>query len=236
MNEIRLAITTTPDAAPRSVAVASKYGLEPIELPCIRIEPSDDATIERLRRASADCDWVVLTSRRAVQLLWPDGSMPHVAVAAVGASTARAVEAAGGRPTVVGSGGSEALIPRLSPSLVGKRIVFPYARAGDGTLLDALRRLSSHVTAEPAYDTIPVAPPTEPEVDAVVFGSPSAVSGWTASRTLDGLTIGAMGPTTAGALDRIGHRPQAVPARPGLRALIAAVAAVAYDTPRSTND
>ncbi|NIQ59511.1 MAG: uroporphyrinogen-III synthase, partial [Gemmatimonadetes bacterium] len=67
-------------------------------LPCIRVEPAPDDVLRRLRDRAPSADWIVVTSRRAVEVVWPEGRIPAgPAVAAVGPSTADAVRSAGGR-------------------------------------------------------------------------------------------------------------------------------------------
>lgn len=222
----RVAVTTTLDATDRVAGPLRDCGLEPVSIPCIAIDPAPPAVLEELRSAAAAADWLVLTSRRSVELLWPDGGMPAVAVAAVGGSTAAAVERAGGSVKLVGTAGAHDLVRRLAPMLAGARVVFPRARAGDPAIAELLASASGEVVAHPAYDTRPLTPPTDPAVDAVVFGSPSAVTGWTTSRTLDGLVIGAMGGTTATALADIGHPPQVTPEEPSFELLAHALAEI----------
>jgi uroporphyrinogen-III synthase len=60
-------------------------------------------------------------------------------------------------------------------------------------------------------------------VDVVTFASPSAVEGWTLSRSLD-LAVVAIGPTTCGALERAGHPPDLVADDPAFAALARSIA------------
>lgn len=214
-------MTTTPDAADRIRWALESVGLEPVSLPCIRIEPAPTATLTRLREAAGEADWIVVTSRRAVEIVWPDEMPPHPAVAAVGETTAAAVRAAGGRVVVVGDGGAAGLIERLDGrgDIEGASVVFPHARAADPATARWLSGRAAVVVAEPAYDTIPIAPHDD-TVDAVIFGSPSAVTGWQRSRSLVGLVIAAMGPTTAGHLEGLGRVPDVLPETPRLDRLV----------------
>lgn len=222
---MRVAVTTTPDAADRICRALEAVGLEPVSLPCIRIEPAPAATLRSLRDAAAGADWIVVTSRRAVEIVWPDEMPRHPAVAAVGEATAAAVRAAGGRVVVVGDGGAAELVERLADrdDIEGASVVFPHARAADPATAQWLSGRAAVVVAEPAYDTIPIAPHDD-TVDAVIFGSPSAVTGWRRSRSLDGLVIAAMGPTTAGHLEGLGRAPDVVPETPRLDRLVAVLA------------
>lgn len=220
----RVAVTTTPDAAHRLSDPLREVGLEPVELPCIRTVPASDETRCFIRQAAPGADWIVVTSRRAVELMWPEGDMPPgPAVAAVGPATADAVVRAGGSVSVVGGGGAARLADLIESRVPGATVVFPHARAADPDTITRLQEAGADVVAAPAYDTEPI-PPGDDQVDAVLFGSPSAVEGWMMSRSLDGLIIGAMGETTAAALEEAGHPAEVVPAHPGFHALVSALA------------
>ena len=219
----RVAVTTTRDSAPRVSAALAAKGLEPVELPCIRIEVSPEDRLQRLRSAAADADLILLTSRRPVAILW-DGSMPATPVAAVGSATADAVRDAGGTVHFTGTGAATELLPFLMQQASERRVVFPHAGALDKSITEAIARVATDLVAEPAYAAVPIGPDPNPPTRAVLFGSPSAVEGWTMTRTLDGLVVGAIGTTTAAALEELGHPPAVMPARPGFEALVTALA------------
>jgi uroporphyrinogen-III synthase len=123
--------------------------------------------------------------------------------------------------TVEGTAGADDLVALMGAN--GQRIVFPHARAADMSTATELEVGGATVIAAPAYDTIPIAP-GDATVDAALFGSPSAVEGWTISRHLHGLVVGAMGATTATALRMRGVDDPVVPDRPGVDELTAALA------------
>ena len=217
----RVAVTTTADAAPRAAEPLIAHGLTPVMLPCISISPGSRAVLTALREEASRADLIVVTSARAVRITWPDGDMPATPVAAVGAATAEAVLEAGGVVKVTGSKGAADLVSELD--VTGLRIVFPHARSADHGTDAELERMGARVYAATAYDTIPIAP-NDDKVDAAIFGSPSAVDGWLLRRHLDGLVIGAMGPTTASALRVRGVEDPVLPDIPGFDALVAALA------------
>jgi uroporphyrinogen-III synthase len=220
----RVAVTTELDAAGRIGRLTEEAGLEPVYLPCIRTAVSPPEILDPLRAASRKADWVVCTSQRAVSSMWPTGGMPtRPLVAAVGAATARAVTAAGGRVAVTGTGGAAALREILRGRLAGQVVVFPHARAADPATVEMLRSEGASVVAGPAYETLPVAPANDP-VNAVIFGSPSALGGWLLARDLSSLVVAAMGQTTAAALRGSGREPDVVPQVPGAAAVVAALA------------
>lgn len=225
MTAPRVAVTTTPDAAGRRLSrLLAEARLQPVVLPCIRIEPAPFPDLERARRLAAGAEWLVITSRRSVDVLWPSGGMPDVpAVAVVGSSTARAVRSAGGRPIVVGAGGAASLRALMDGRLTGAAVCFPHARAADPETIAWLEARAGEVTAVPVYDTVPVGPGDDP-VEAVMFGSPSAVMGWMMTRSLVGAVVAAIGPTTAAYLRTLGHPPRVVTARPRVEDLVADLA------------
>lgn len=217
----RVAVTTTADNARRAGDALVAHSLVPVMLPCIAISPSPDAVMTELRTQAARADLIVVTSARAVRVTWPQQDMPDTPTAAVGRATADAVEEAGGRVQQVGEEDALSLVRSLV--LDGLRIVFPHAQAADpGTALELEARAAS-VFAAAVYETIPIAP-NDDKVDAAIFGSPSAVNGWLMRRPLDGMVIGAMGPTTASALRVRGVDDPVVPSRPGFEELAAALA------------
>lgn len=217
----RVAVTTTADNAHRVGDALVAAGLVPVMLPCISISPSPEGVLVELRTAAEKADLIVVTSARAVRIMWPDGHMPPTPVAAVGSATAEAVTDAGGTVKVVGDGGAAELVAQLDVD--GLTIAFPHARAADPATTIELERRGATVHEATAYDTIPIAP-ADDKVKAAVFGSPSAIDGWLMRRHLDGMTIAAMGETTASALRVRGVSDPVVTDRPDLEALAHALA------------
>ena len=219
----RAAVTTAADTFDRVAAPLRRHGLHPVPVPCVRVAPSPPETLSSLRAAAPQADWILVTSARAVALTWPGGDMPPIPVAAVGPATAEAVAAAGGRPAIVGEGGAVSLVDTLAPVVAGRVVVFPRARDADPATEERLVDAGASVVSAPVYTTVPVAA-SDVAVDAVVFGSPSAVAGWCLSRGLNGVVVAAMGSTTAAALDSRGRSPDVIAARPGFAHVAAALA------------
>lgn len=219
----RIALTTTPDRAARLAPLCEDHGLEPVRLPCIEFVPADENVLDPARRRVTQADWLVVTSSRAISALWPNGEMPDVPVAAVGPATAQAVRAAGGRPVVVGGGGADELIDLIAERLSGVSVVFAHAECAGAATIEALESAGASVDARAVYEIRPV-PPTADPVDAVAFGSPTAVRGWHLSRDLEGLVVGAIGETTAGALAGFAAAPDVEPPHPSFERLIAGMA------------
>lgn len=220
----RVAITTAAERASPLSDIARSHGLEPVSLPCIEVLPAPEDHLFGARSQAAEADWLVVTSSRAIDTLWPGGGMPDVPVAAVGSSTAEVAARAGGRVAVVGDGGAEDLVEELVGQVAGKSVFFPHASGADRSTLDRLGEAGAEVAASPVYETRPLGPGADP-VDAAIFGSPSAVSGWCRSRTLGDLVLAVIGETTRAALVEQGHHPDVVPPRPDFELLISLLAA-----------
>lgn len=210
-----MAITTD-----RFNAVASIYagqGLDPLPVPCMRVEPGGPDVLVDARKASSSADLLLITSARTVDLLWPDQPMPGVDIAAVGEATAAAVAGAGGRVVVAGRSGLLGLIEMLADRLGDGRVVFPHAGRVGLVASRRLRELAPGLEEHVVYRTVPVAPRLTP-VGATVFASPSAVQGWLMTRDFDDVVVAVIGETTRAAVAR--HRsPDVVAPRPSHRAL-----------------
>jgi uroporphyrinogen-III synthase len=224
----RVAITT--DRFESAGRPFRRFGLEPVALPCIRIEPADATLLDQARKAAAVCDILVITSVRTVDLLWPE-AMPPSPVAAVGERTAAAVTARGGRVMVAGRAGLDDVIDRLDTLLEAAGVVFPHAGGywsnpdtspALRTAVEALRARAASLTELEVYRTTSL-PPAADAVAAVAFSSPSAVAGWHLSRSFDGLVIGVVGSTTRLAVS-VHREPEVVAPRPSHDALARAMA------------
>ncbi|MGH3649688.1 MAG: uroporphyrinogen-III synthase [Acidimicrobiia bacterium] len=215
----RVAVTTTGDRAARLADVARRHGLEPVALPCIAIVPAAPEELNRARSRATHAELILVTSSRAVSTVWPEGGMPKVPCVVVGPVSAEAVDGAGGRVVATGSGGVVAMIEEVADLLAGKSVFFPHAAGADPSTVETLEGLGAKVSAFVVYETHPISPGTD-QVDAGIFGSPSAVSGWCRSRTLDELVLAALGDTTAAELTGRGYRPQVITSPPDYDTLI----------------
>ena len=226
---MRVAITT--DRFESASRPFHGYGLEPVSLPCVRIDPAAADVLAGARSAAETCDLLLITSSRTVDLLWPDGSMPSSPVAAVGQQTAVSVVARGGRVVLTGRAGLADLIHQFGSSLDSAEIVFPHAGGQRSdpsnstpleTAFETLRARAVNLVEFEVYQTRSL-PPGPDAVAAVAFSSPSAVHGWHLSRSFDTLVIGVIGATTRLAVAT--HRPPDVVApKPSHYALARAMA------------
>ncbi len=206
----RVAITTASERADRVAALFSEAALLPVLLPCVRTEPVPQPLLDQMRRRADDADLVVLTSTTALDLVWGD-SAPVAPVAAVGRITAAAVRHRGGVVSFVGDSTGRSLADAIDAT--GMDIAFPHAGSTDPAVLRILASKAAHLEAVAVYRNRPI-PPADDPVDAVAFGSPSAVRGWTISRPLTGLVVGAIGTRTAEAVEMAGSSVNVMPERP----------------------
>ncbi len=216
-------------------------GAIPLYFPVIRIAPTDEPerfaeALEALRQGHYGL--VAFTSQNAVEKVLE--GLPgldqafdwaNVRVCAVGPATARALEARGVRVDLIPKEHVAEALARELVAFLGEarpRVLFPRAKKGRETLLDALREAGVEVDLVTAYVTLGV-PTAEGatllgslergEVDVVTFTSSSTVE-----RLLECLTgasdsdrarlalsrakLAAIGPVTAKTLTEAGLPPQ----------------------------
>ena len=159
-------------------------GFEVVHCALVHVEPLEGPPID-----TSGYDWVVLTSRNAVELLFGrlDGPLPRVA--AIGQGTAESLRDRGLEPD---------LVPRLStqegllaelPRPAG-RVLFAGAEGARDVLVKSLGAVFV-----PLYRTLELGPAAFPEVEIVVLASPSAARALAAIRR--DLPCVAVGPVTA---------------------------------------
>ncbi len=215
-------VAVTTDRFTQVAEAFDLVGLAPVWLPCVRVEPADEGTLAQAREAAANAGLLLISSVRTLDVLWPDGAMPAVAVAAVGEQTAAAVAARGGRVELMGRVGFADLLELAADRLRPHPVVFPHAAGADPVALQDLAKATTDLRAFAVYRTVPIAPELT-DVQAAAFASPSAVAGWLLSRRLDGLVVGVIGPTTWEAVARY-RMPDVIAPQPHHHALAYALA------------
>lgn len=209
-----LILRATEQAADLAAAVRG-VGMQPVIYPVIRIMPPEsweplDAALRRL--ATAAYDWLVLTSANGVRFVWErlrelGLSVPRsVRIAAIGPATAAALRAHGRKADFVPTSYVAEVLAEEIPEVEGQRVLLARADRARPALREALARRGAIVEEVTAYRTV-VAPPASPppEVDVVVFTSPSTVEGLKAALDRFGQLLPArarvvcIGPITADA-------------------------------------
>ena len=181
---MRVLVTRPREGARRLSGRLREEGFEVVEQPLVRVEPIDGPPV----RAQA-YDWVVLTSRAAVEHLFRrlEGPLPPVAV--VGPGTAAALRAHGVEPALVPSRSTQEGLVEDFPRPAG-RVLFAGAEGARDVLV---RELEADFL--PLYRTVEKAPRKLPEADLVVLASPSAARALAACRT--DLPCVSIGPVTS---------------------------------------
>lgn len=201
----RRVAVTRPEAGELGERLAG-LGAHVVHVPLIEIaEPVDGG--RALRRALARLaafDWLAVTSANGAARVGPHAAeYPGVRLAAVGPATARVLAATAGRPVDL-----VATVPRVEGLLAEfpptpARVLIAQADRAGPSLADGLTAAGHHVEVVAAYRTVVRRPePAElaelAAVDAVVFASGSAATGWVAAlgSTAPPIVI-AVGPVTA---------------------------------------
>jgi uroporphyrinogen-III synthase len=177
-------VALTGSRAEPLAAVLRAERFEVLHRPLVRIEPFEGPPIR-----AADYDWLVLTSRNAVECLFRrlDGPLPPVAV--IGPGTAQALRAQGAEPTLIARHSTQEGLVEELPRPVG-RVLFAGAEGARDVLV---RELGADFL--PLYRTVELRQDDFPDVDVVVLASPSAARALAEIRR--DLPCVAVGPVTA---------------------------------------
>lgn len=232
----RVLVPRPPHQSAALADALAARGAVAVPVPLIRVVPPEDPAPLRDRAARLEgYDWVVLTSRNAVDALFaarPDAAAPWpsgVRVAVVGPATARALEARGVRPDLVpGEAVGDALAaPLVASGTPGEplRVLFPRAEVAREVLPEALRAAGVDLDLVVAYRTVgPDEPARErlvalfpradpPGVDAVLLTSSSTIERLVdvlgavrAAARLAPVVVASIGPRTTETAEALGVR------------------------------
>ena len=166
-------------------------GFEVLHCPLVRVEPFEGPPVR-----VADYDWVVLTSRNAVECLFIrlEGDLPRVA--AIGPGTAEALRERGVMPDLVPRESTQEGLVAEFPRPPG-RVLFAGAEGARGVIAEELA-----ADVLPLYRTVELDPADFPDADLVLLASPSAARALAAIRN-DARCV-AIGPITAAEARRLG--------------------------------
>ena len=190
---MRVLLTRARESSPALARRLREEGFEVVERPLIRIEPIEGPPIR-----TGGYDWVIVTSRIAVDRLFRrlDGSLPRVAV--VGPGTAEALRERGVEPALVATESTqEGLLAEL-PSPAG-RVLFAGAEGARDLLV---RELGADFV--PLYRTVQETPERLPDADLTVLASASAARALATVRT--DFPCVSIGPVTTAEAERSGLR------------------------------
>ena len=239
----RLLLTRAADDNRPWIERLHSLGAEPIPFPCIHIE--ELALSIDWEAQLADSQWVVFTSQRAV-LRFADLLSSHTLaahqIAAVGTITQAACLDRFGRCDLRSKSGTAAsLAATLTPKLVPDAgVLIPGAADPRPELPEALLAAGARPIPLAIYATPPAvangAPTdfTNAGLDAVLFASPSAVQGASATTTLPpDLPAACIGPTTTAAAQAAGFAPTTTAPTRDLDGLLRSLAGLLSTNPTS---
>jgi uroporphyrinogen III methyltransferase/synthase len=207
---MKVVLTSTEGLTEPLAAALEAEGFVVEACPLVAIEPLEGPPLH-----AEGYDWVVLTSRNAVDALFArlDGALPKVA--AVGRGTAEALRERGVEPDLVAQVSTQEGLAAELPRPAG-RVLFPAAEGARDVLV---RELGADFV--PVYRTAELAPEAFPAADLVVLASASA------ARAFAALDVEApcvsIGPITTAAARELGLRVVAEAAGPDREGLVAAV-------------
>ncbi len=245
----RVLVTRAEEDSEQWAERLSSLGAEPVVFPCLVTEALYDApTVAALRRALADAQWLIVTSRRgaaAVAQLLGGPLAPALRIAAVGLATARACVELLGRadfvPVVATSASLGASLGAALGAALGDRaatseaatvvrVVIAGAVDGRDDADKALAARGVAVTRVDVYRTVP-RPPIKRRrdlstigIDTVLLASPSAVAGLVNTSVIpDDACVVTIGPTTTAAATAAGLRVTAEARQPTFESMIEAM-------------
>lgn len=243
----RILVTRAAYQAGKLSKALRAAGAEPVEVPVLEFRPptSYDPLDNALRQLDS-YQWLIFTSANAVRVIAQRSAVlginiaasPSVKIAAVGASTASAVQEAGLLVTVVPeSYVAESLILALKGEVSGQRTLLARAATARDILPDSLREMGAQVDVVDAYRS--VLPESAPDrlcqalaegIDAVTFTSSSSVTHLAKAAQMAGMAFPfpgvpavSIGPITSRTLRDSGWAPAAEASPSDLQGLVTAV-------------
>lgn len=207
---MRVVVTGTD---PRLAQRLRDEALDVVECPLVRIEPVDGPPIR-----AQDYDWVLLTSRHAVEELFRrlEGPLPRVGV--IGPGTAEALRGHGVEPALIARRSTQEGLAADLPRPAG-RVLFAGAEGARGVLVTELG-----AEFVPLYRTVELRL-EPPRGDLAVIASPSAARALAATGA--GLPCVSIGPVTSEEANRVGLRVVAEAEAHDLEGVVRAVKLVA---------
>lgn len=189
----RILVTRARHQAGQLTAELAKHGAEAIEIPAIEIvQPDSFESLDRALKRPDLFDWLIVTSANAVRAMRDrcaelgviTESLGHWEVAAVGATTARALADWGLEPTVTPKEYvAESLVEALGDRARGKRMLIVRAAAARDVIPDSLRQQGAEVSIAEAYRTV-IPEDSIQRVAELLKGSPPDAATFTSSSTV----------------------------------------------------
>jgi uroporphyrinogen-III synthase len=224
----RVVVTRAAGQADALAELLRAAGAEPVVVPLVEVVPEPAGVAELAALDPAVFEWLVVTSPNAAHAYAAARKPAPPAVAAVGATTATALAAAGLPAGLVPVRQSATGLVEEFPAGAG-RVLVVQAVEGEAVLADGLAAKGWQVTVVRPYRSAPVVPgPAERAAaagaDAVLFASGSAARAWVAVfGPVAPPVVVAIGPQTATAVERAGLKVSSIAADHSLAGLIRAL-------------
>ncbi len=227
----RIVVTRSREQASRLSSMIEEFGGQAIEIPAIRVVPSQDMSLLYCSLEMIESfQWLVFTSVNGVKIFFEEmgktnkdiRDLKGLQIAAIGPATAQALRNRGLIVDVIpeefrAEGLSEDLKNRVKP---GSRVLLPRARGARDILPEVLRSCGAEVTEVGLYEAVAeeVSPEnlrvlTEGRVDAITFTSSSTVKNFVKilgeenlRKTIKTAKVVCIGPVTAATAREIGIR------------------------------
>lgn len=189
----RILVTRARHQAGQLSAKLAKLGAEAIEVPAIEIAPAESfGALDEALRHPDRYDWLIVTSANAVRAMRERcaalgieaASLQRWEAAAVGETTARALEEWGLRPAVTPKEYvAESLVEALGERTRGRRVLIVRAAVARDVIPEALRQQSAEVEIAEAYRTVVPQGSIEKIAEGFMDGPPDAAT-FTSSSTV----------------------------------------------------
>jgi len=160
----RILVTRARHQAGQLSAELARLGAEAIEIPAIEIAPPDSfEVLDEALGHPGHHDWLIVTSANAVRAMRDRCAKLRISpdrlyvwnVAAVGATTARALDGWGLQPSVTPREYvAESLVETLGDRTRGKRVLIVRAVVARDVIPEALRKHGAEVAIAEAYRTV----------------------------------------------------------------------------------
>lgn len=226
----RRVVVTRPEPG-RLGELLEERGATVVPVPLIAVADPADGGVELREQVDrlAEFDWLVVTSPAGASRVGDAARRsPAVRLAAVGASTARALTAAAGRPVdLVPDDQRGAALAEALAGLPPARMLLALADRAPTTLAESLAAAGHAVTTVVAYRTVPVAASEADRAaaraaDALLLASGSAAESWVEQLGVSGPpVVVAIGPSTAEVALRSGLKVDGIAADHSVTGLVA---------------
>lgn len=237
---LRVVITGSQSLNSRLARMLTGHGASVIDCPMIGIRYTCDAVQrDRCLEMLPEFDWIVFASvhgvrgfLRAMRLSRRDlRLLGRAKIAAVGKSTAMALQRAGLNPNHVPTDQTASrLVAELRDEMRGRRVLLPCGNMSRDELPDGLSSAGAIVDRLVVYENTQVVTPNarmeklREGFDSIIFGSPSSVERFAALEIdLGRAVVACIGPTTAEALQSTGRTPDIVPREYSIEGVVAAM-------------